>query len=85
MCGIAGTVNLKNIENEKIISSMRHRGPDSNGIFTKNHISLYHTRLAIQDLSSKASQPMRIGDYIIVFNGEIYNHNELRQNINDYE
>ncbi len=89
MCGIAGIVGLEGTENEisNIIrgmqSSLYHRGPDSKGSWssTKDKISLIHTRLSILDLSKSGNQPMHssCGQYIISFNGEIYNHLELRE------
>ena len=74
---------------EKIISEMTdtlvHRGPDDKG-YWHNHsmgLSLGHRRLSIMDLSSNGDQPMRSnsGRYIMVFNGEIYNHTALRQEL----
>ena len=68
--------------------SLTHRGPDSQGTWLceDNNIALGHTRLAIQDLSSNGHQPMisPSSRYIIVFNGEIYNHLELRKRINEH-
>lgn len=80
MCGINGF----NFRDEELIGKMvaatRHRGPDGEGSFARDGISLGHNRLAIIDLSSAAAQPMRSRDerYVIVFNGEIYNYRELR-------
>ena len=96
MCGILGFINnLKNynhIEIQKLIKKMtdqlNHRGPDSSGIWISNDQSLVfgHTRLSIQDLSENGNQPMQSFDkkYIISFNGEIYNHLNLRNEINRY-
>ena len=93
MCGICGFVDITNRYNvksrEKIISEMTdtlvHRGPDDKG-YWHNHsmgLSLGHRRLSIMDLSSNGDQPMRSnsGRYIMVFNGEIYNHTALRQEL----
>ncbi len=85
MCGIAGFINIENIESEKIHSSMHHRGPDSKGSFVYNNISIFHNRLAIQDLSENGSQPFIYNDYVIVLNGEIYNHLELREKISSFK
>ena len=79
MCGIFGTLNYDYaIEEELIFSGLLHRGPDEQRSFNSNHVNLYHTRLAIQDLSVSGQQPMRYNGLVIVFNGEIYNHMELR-------
>jgi len=80
MCGIVGFIN----NNEQISEAKRvilHRGPDSQGEYNYSNVSLGHTRLSILDLSENGNQPM-ISDcenYAIVFNGEIYNHLELRE------
>lgn len=59
---------------------IRHRGPDSDGVFTAPGLALFHTRLAILDLSENGHQPMLTPDgrYVLIFNGEIYNHAQLR-------
>jgi asparagine synthase (glutamine-hydrolysing) len=60
---------------------MKHRGPDARGTFEYNNLTLGHLRLSIQDLSEGANQPMFSYDdrYVIVFNGEIYNHWDIRE------
>jgi len=88
MCGIAGLVDLNRdkIVSRELLSKMSdvivHRGPDSDGYFinSDNTCGLTFRRLAIIDLSNNGSQPMTSPDgrYTIVFNGEIYNHSELR-------
>ncbi|MCM8831845.1 MAG: asparagine synthase (glutamine-hydrolyzing) [Candidatus Omnitrophica bacterium] len=93
MCGIAGiySVNFKkNNLLEKKLKIMNklvsHRGPDGSGtwISNKDLIGLTHRRLSIIDLSENASQPMidKMGN-VIVFNGEIYNYKELRDELKD--
>jgi asparagine synthase (glutamine-hydrolysing) len=61
-------------------SALRHRGPDGAGIYRDGECGLAHTRLAIVDLASGA-QPMLAGDAVIVLNGEIFNHVELRDEL----
>jgi asparagine synthase (glutamine-hydrolysing) len=82
MCGIAGIINTTANDHlmQKALDQLQHRGPDGHGIFMDKPLVLGHTRLAIQDLSSKAQQPMISADgrYIIIYNGEIYNHEEIR-------
>src|SRR5665811_168704 len=64
-----------------MMSAMKHRGPDDEGVFIKDHIGLGFVRLSIIDLSSAGHQPMFSADgrFVIVFNGEIYNYIELRE------
>lgn len=90
MCGIGGysfsskTPLAENILFE-ILSKIKHRGPDDNGIYEdrNNKVGLAHARLAIQDLSSLGHQPMisKDGQIVLVFNGEIYNFRELRSDL----
>jgi len=89
MCGIAGILHLKDNEiNEKsdalnrMLSAIKHRGPDGNGLYQKNQIGLGHQRLSIIDLSG-GRQPMsnEDGSVWITFNGEIFNYLELRQDL----
>ena len=78
MCGIAGSVNFK-LSYEQINRSMIHRGPDDQNGFLSENVDLYHLRLSILDISG-GKQPMSLDDrYTIIFNGQIYNHNELRK------
>ena len=91
MCGIVGSFHHlgQGKSDEPVLSAMRdrmvHRGPDGGGVwFSPNRqCALAHRRLSIIDLSSTASQPMvnRAGNVAIVFNGEIYNHAELRREL----
>ena len=90
MCGISGyslssEVTLSKDQSIKILQRIRHRGPDDQGIYQdiNNKINLFHTRLAIQDVSSLGHQPMLDYDkkIVLVFNGEIYNFRELRQEL----
>ena len=77
MCGIAGGIGC-NYDWNKIKESLYHRGPDQNSITTYDKLTFVHTRLAIQDIQN-GRQPIEVGDYSIIFNGEIYNHKELRK------
>lgn len=87
MCGIAGILKLNNQlkvtskEIEKMIAPIYHRGPDDSGVFIQNNIGLGFRRLSIIDLSEYGHQPMCNYDKSIwiVFNGEIYNFQELRK------
>lgn len=90
MCGIVGII--RNDEEKVDFNDIRDaadllkkRGPDDSGAWLEGNIGLGHRRLAIIDLSSAAHQPMMSSDerYIIVYNGEIYNFLELRQDLAD--
>jgi len=78
MCGIVGAVNFK-ISHEQANNAMLHRGPDDQNGFTCDQVDFYHLRLSILDISG-GKQPMTLADrYTIIFNGQIYNHNDLRK------
>jgi asparagine synthase (glutamine-hydrolysing) len=80
MCGIAGTVNFK-LSYPIVDETMLHRGPDEQNGFIADNVNFYHLRLAILDIGG-GKQPMHLDDrYTIIFNGEIYNHNEIRQQL----
>jgi asparagine synthase (glutamine-hydrolysing) len=86
MCGIAGwlgTLPDSKKYASRIACSLRHRGPDGCGIKSERDATLIHTRLSIIDLSPLGAQPMSNEDGTIwtVFNGEIYNHRELRRGL----
>lgn len=80
MCGIAGFIGYKNntLLAEQANLIQKHRGPDNQSVWNDNYISLAHQRLSIIDLSEAANQPMLKEDFVIIFNGEIYNFKELR-------
>lgn len=86
MCGIAGAINHPRAATlvAKMMDVLVHRGPDGSGLW-RDHgcVALGHRRLAIIDLSERASQPMRSvdGRFVLVYNGEIYNFAELRQEL----
>ncbi len=80
MCGIAGAVNFK-IDHGLVNQYMIHRGPDEQDGFTSDNVDLYHLRLSILDIGG-GKQPMQLGTrYTIIFNGEIYNHAEIRKQL----
>jgi asparagine synthase (glutamine-hydrolysing) len=78
MCGIAGAVNFK-VSQQQVNDAMLHRGPDEQNGFVCDNVDLYHLRLSILDISG-GKQPMHLQDrYTIIFNGQIYNHTDLRK------
>lgn len=90
MCGFIGTISLQQIDNEKIKLAnklIECRGPDHTSSLQKNvgnkYFNLWFNRLAIIDLDEKANQPMYSDKFktTILFNGEIYNHKALRQEL----
>ncbi len=89
MCGIAGIFRCGARREElyssvsRMISTMRHRGPDGEGIWQSGEVVLGHTRLAVIDLTEAASQPMvdESTGVAVVYNGEIYNYVELRREL----
>ncbi len=85
MCGITGIFNLNGepvspVILRKMTDAIAHRGPDGEGFYTDSFIGLGHRRLAIIDLSPAGHQPMMTADgqYVISYNGELYNFQELR-------
>lgn len=91
MCGIAGYISINNAISEQQLKQaatlLQHRGPDAEGFYFSDDkkVGLAHRRLSILDLSATANQPMFSvnGRYCIIFNGEIYNFNELKLQLAD--
>src|SRR5215831_18921920 len=89
MCGITGFVDTrkKSLKKDLILmtSTLSHRGPDGEGFYysetTQGIIGFGHRRLSIIDLSTAANQPMHYDELHVVFNGEIYNYNEIRNEL----
>lgn len=88
MCGICGIINFKNKPADSnllkpMMHAMKHRGPDDEGIFEEGSVALGFVRLSIIDLSSAGHQPMLSddGNLVLVYNGEIYNYIELREEL----
>jgi len=85
MCGITGILHLNGepaapVVLKRMTDAIAHRGPDGDGIYTDGPLGLGHRRLAIIDLSAAGHQPManEDGRFVMVYNGEIYNFQELR-------
>lgn len=85
MCGISGVINLDGRGVgyglvKEMTDAIAHRGPDGEGIFIDRNIGLGHRRLAILDTSAKGAQPMhsKNNEWCVVFNGCIYNYNEIK-------
>ena len=91
MCGIAGFFDKqyikKNLNDNSILSIMKTRGPDHSGFFRdlndKFCVTLYHSRLTIIDDNSRSNQPFKYKNFILTFNGEIYNFKSLRNELKE--
>jgi asparagine synthase (glutamine-hydrolysing) len=83
MCGIAGFINYSNLETllAKTNQVQAHRGPDSQGSWLYESVAFAHQRLSIIDLSERSNQPFEKEGLVILFNGEIYNYQELRNKL----
>jgi asparagine synthase (glutamine-hydrolysing) len=88
MCGIAGILSASRVDRavlERMTSAVAHRGPDDSGLWVDEEarVGLGHRRLAILDLSPAGHQPMLSADgrFVLTFNGEIYNHADLRSEL----
>lgn len=89
MCGINGIVcfnsnKVSSLEKriDEMNSSMIYRGPDNNGKYIGKDFAFGHLRLSILDLDSRSNQPMFYKNHILVFNGEIFNYRQIRQDLN---
>lgn len=85
MCGIIGYIDkAPSVElGLQMAKALKHRGPDHQGakLYAQNHCCLAHARLSIIDLRAAANQPMEYGNLAIVFNGEIYNFKEIKEEL----
>lgn len=88
MCGIFGVINKK-IDTElakKCLDTIIHRGPDAEGLWQEDGVTLGHRRLSILDLSENGKQPMAYADgrYMLIFNGEVFNFIEVRNELESF-
>src|SRR5438045_4527280 len=87
MCGIVGVYSRNGAADPQVVRQMslalRHRGPDAEGVFASEAVALGFRRLSILDLTPAGDQPMRSRDgrFALVFNGEIFNYVELRNEL----
>ena len=91
MCGIAGIIQLNDDESclskiDEMTARVGHRGPDGQGVAVFEKVALGHRRLSIIDLSKHGAQPMseKSGMYHLIFNGEIYNYIEIKEQLIRY-
>lgn len=89
MCGIAGILSSDiDLRGEKLLvekmgKTLKKRGPDAAGLYLTPEVALVHRRLSVIDVENGA-QPMHFGKYVIVYNGEIYNTDEVRNELEGY-
>ncbi|MEE0305073.1 MAG: asparagine synthase (glutamine-hydrolyzing) [Eubacterium sp.] len=89
MCGIAGILSSdidlrgKKLLVEKMGKTLKKRGPDAAGLYLTPEVALVHRRLSVIDVENGA-QPMHFGKYVIVYNGEIYNTDEVRNELEGF-
>lgn len=86
MCGICGIIDKGTLSRDigmKMVMQMKHRGPDCQEvkIYPEQECLLGHARLSIIDLSAGANQPLEYNQYVVVFNGEIYNFREIKKEL----
>lgn len=87
MCGIAGIIDTNLNQDDatslmnKMLASILHRGPDNSWQWLELPVVFGHNRLSIIDLSDNANQPMEYGDFIITYNGEVYNYLEVKKKL----
>lgn len=88
MCGICGFITLDGSKVEEVVINrmmtlLSHRGPDDSGVWIRGNVAIGHSRLAIVDQSESGKQPIVSADgrYILTYNGEIYNYEEIRDRL----
>ncbi|MBF6057663.1 N-acetylglutaminylglutamine amidotransferase [Thiomicrorhabdus heinhorstiae] len=81
MCGYVGSVGFQNRPGRDILAKVRHRGINSEGFYALDEVMLAHARLSIMDQSPDSAQPMQYKNYVMVFNGAVYNYSEIKQEL----
>lgn len=86
MCGILGQISTHEIKQQDFTSDLlklHHRGPDDHGVYFDDNVALGQTRLSVIDLSHEGHQPMlsHCENYIIIYNGEVYNFEEIKKDL----
>ena len=91
MCGIAGIIELKktiSFDKKKIFKLMNNRGPDDKGFYENKNLSykiqLFHSRLRIIDDNTRSNQPYKFKNYVMIYNGELYNYKEVRNKLKKF-
>jgi len=84
MCGVVGFLGKNSPKLDSMMQSINHRGPDDSGKFENSEVSLGHLRLSILDLSREGHQPMSYKNFIMIYNGEVYNYKEIKEKLIAY-
>lgn len=90
MCGLAGIISANGINDvqrmliKKMADLQRHRGPDCTGFALYEQVAFAHNRLSLLDLHERSNQPFCSDDYCLIYNGEIYNFGELKDELIRY-
>ena len=83
MCAVLGAVNFQTLDLHRFSQSLLHRGPDEQKHYTQDNVFLGHNRLSIVDINH-GQEPFFYQDFAFIFNGEIYNHLELRTQLQEF-
>lgn len=81
MCRISGVISIDGAPLINMLQHQQHGGPDGSGAWTDGNVHLGHNRLSVIDLSDGGKQPMESNRWVLTYNGEIYNHMELRNKL----
>ena len=89
MCRITGIYSRNQVKDTiiySLTSSLSHGGPDNQGVYhnSTRNLALGHRRLSIIDLSEHGNQPMKWNEWVLCFNGELYNYKEIKQRLTEY-
>lgn len=84
MCAIAGSINCSDLDLSPLQNEQIHRGPDEQSTYSHNNLNFFHNRLSIVDIKN-SHQPFIYEDFVLIFNGEIYNHLELREELKEFQ
>ena len=79
MCGFI--ISNLNFNKKNLSNSIQHRGPDSSGYYKDDFVNIVFNRLSIIDLNKRSDQPFRYKNFILAFNGEIYNYLEIKKEL----
>ncbi len=84
MCGIVGFNSKNSKKMDSMLKSIIHRGPDDRGVYESDIFSLGHVRLSILDLTTHGHQPMEFENLVMVYNGEVYNFKDIREELKKF-
>ncbi|MEO7086631.1 MAG: asparagine synthase (glutamine-hydrolyzing) [Gemmatimonadaceae bacterium] len=82
MCGILATAGIGRAFHHRLLKSLRKRGPDEIGFWSDDRVQMAHARLAIIGLDERGTEPLENDTHVLIYNGEIYNFNDIRRQLN---